>query len=341
MQKLLDMEEKIVLSVRDFASSLNAGGKVVADMSALVNVTNQLPLANLDYWERLIRSEFSSASACSAQSNWKFFSQPQQLLTWLDLISWDGYKREKTLRTLSGSAPNSFFFSMALRRLNDWVPQVRLAAREQLPLIAQETDPKAVADAISIAVVSWSSWGRIEDADKEAFLQIMNREEVAESLKTKLIVSASGPMPFVFSQLGRTNILDDSLYEIARNAIQPALRAKAYRSLFEKRLVWSEGRKWEWTDIRYCQGRQKAVTSERKITVSIPFLDLLRDSSADPSSVVRKVSAEFLIRELESLGHESKVYADKFATDNATSVSERGHFALKQLENMASNNASS
>ena len=332
MQQSQDMEDKVISAVKSFARSINSGGKVVADMSALVDATSQLPLANFDYWERLIRSEFSKAIEVSTQPKWKFWSKPQQFLTWLDLISWDGYKREKTLRTILGAAPNTFFFSLALRRLNDWVPQVREAAREKLPEIAKESDPKNVVEALCIALSNWNSWGRIEEADKQVLLLIISTEEIAKTLKSKLILSTSGPMPSLFAQLGRTSILDDCLAEIAECAIQPSVRAKAYRSLFERRIVWIEGRKWEWTDIRYCEGRLKAIVSERKLNIQTSLLDLLKKSSVDRSSIVRRVSAEFLIRDIEKLGNKSKVFAEQFASDKSNPVSERGRFALKKLK---------
>ncbi len=332
MQQSQIMEDKVLSAVRKFVCSISSGSRVVADMSALVDATSQLPLSSFDYWERLIRSEFSRALENSTQSKWKFWSKPHELLTWLDLISWDGYRREKTLRTLSGAAPNTFFFSLAIRRLNDWVPQVREAAREKLPEIAKETDPEYVVEALCIALSNWNSWGRIEEADKKVLLQIICRDEIAELLKSKLISSTSGPMPSLFSQLGRTPILDGYLLEISDRAIQPTVRAKAYRSLFEGRIVWIEGRTWEWTDIRYCKGRLKAVVSERKLDVQTPFLDLLKRSAVDRSSVVRRVSAEFLIRELETLGDSSKDFAEKFASDKSNPVSERGRFALKKLD---------
>ena len=55
MQESWIMEDKIVSAVKDFANSINSGGKVVADMSSLIDVTSQLPLSSFDYWERLIR----------------------------------------------------------------------------------------------------------------------------------------------------------------------------------------------------------------------------------------------------------------------------------------------
>jgi len=266
------MEEKIILAVKDFANSINSGSKVVADMSPLIDVTSELPLSSFDYWERLIRSEFSLALRESTPPKWKVWSKPNELLTWLDLISWDGYKREKTLRTLSGAAPNTFFFSLAVRRLNDWVPQVREAAREKLPEIAKATNPEYVVEALCIVLSNWNSWGRIEEADKQVLLQIICEEEIAESLRSKLISSTSGPMPSLFSQLGRTAILDDKIEDIASLAVQPSVRAKAYRSLFESRISWIEGRKWEWTDIRYCEGKLKPIVSERKLNVRTSLL---------------------------------------------------------------------
>ncbi len=326
------MEDKVKSAVKDFARSINSGSKVVADMSSLVEATSQLPLSNLDYWERLIRDEFSRFSNNSSKLDWIFRSKSRELLTWLDLTSWDGYKREKTLRALSGAAPNAFFFLIAIRRLNDWVPQIREAAREKLPEIAIATDPAHVVEALCITLSNWNSWGRIEEADKNVLLQIISRNEIAEALKSKLITATAGPMTSLFSQLGRTSILDNYIEEISARAIQPSLRAKAFRCLFEGRIVWIEGRKWEWTDIRYNEGRYKAVVSERKIDVKPLFLKLLKHSSEDRSSIVRRVSAEFLIRELENMGDESKAYAQKFASDESNPVSERGRFALRKLE---------
>ena len=331
-------EDNVISAVRDFACSINSGSKVVADMSALVEVTSALPLSSFDYWERLIRTEFSQALRVAAPARWNLWSKPIELRTWLDLISWDGYKREKTLRALSGAAPNTFFFSLVVRRLNDWVPQVREAAREKLPEIAKATNPEFVVEALCIALSNWNSWGRIEKAEKKVLLQIICLEQVTYLLRSRLITSTSGPMPSLFSQLGRTPILDDKLKEIACLAVQPSVRAKAFRSLFEGRIAWMEGRKWEWTDVRYCQGMLKPVICHRKVNVQTPLLELLLMSAADRSSAVRRVSAEILIRELENLGVVATELAEKFAADTSVAVSERGRFALKKLEEIRHNN---
>jgi hypothetical protein len=43
------MEDKVISAVKEFANSINSGSKVVADMSALVDATSELPLASFDY----------------------------------------------------------------------------------------------------------------------------------------------------------------------------------------------------------------------------------------------------------------------------------------------------
>lgn len=329
--QLQDLEGKVVSATKDFAYSINSSKKLVADMSSLVAETSKLPLVNLDYWERLIREEFSKALENTTQPKWKIWFKPSQQLTWLDLISWDGYRREKTLRAISGAAPNAFFLSLAIRRLNDWVPQVREAARDTLPLIVKKTPPEYVVNSLSLTLANWHSWGRIEEVDKQVLLEIITRQEVAEAFRAKLISTSSGPMPSLFSQLGRTSILDEFLDEIAELSIQPTVRAKAYRSQFEGRMFWVEGRKWVWTDIRYCEGKYKAIVSERKLSASTSPLDLINKSAKDRSPIVRRVAAEFLIQNLDELGDQAKSLADYFASDKSESVSDRGRFALKKL----------
>lgn len=331
MQKQ-DLEEKVISATKDFAATINLSGKLLADMSPLIEITSTVPLANLDYWERLVREEFSKAIKNTAQPKWIISAKPSQQLTWLDLISWDGYRREKTLRAISGAAPNAFFLSLAIRRLNDWVPQVREAARDKLPLIAKETAPEHVVNSLCFTLAHWHSWGRIEEVDKKVLLEIISRREVAEVFRAKLISSSSGPMPSLFSQLGRTSILDEFLDEIAELSIQPVVRAKAYRSQLEGRMAWVDGRKWVWTDIRYCEGKYQAIVSERKLSVSTSPLALIKKSAKDRSPIVRRVAAEFLIRNLDELGTQAKSFAEYFASDKSGSVSERGRFALKQLE---------
>ena len=327
-----DLESQVKSATQRFARSVNTRKDVSLDISELVEATRKIPLTNLDYWERLIRSEFCNTISISKPSKFKFWAKPSRILTWVDLISWDGQKRERALRTLSGAAPNSFFFTLAIRRLNDWVPQVRQAARESLPAIANSSDPTLIVDALCFTLSNWHSWGRIEQEDKDALLQIIANDKLSVPLRDKIVSSSSGPMTTLFSQLGRTPVLDDYFSEIAIRAVQPSVRAKAFRSQFDKRVVWNEGYRWEWVDKAYGVGKLAPINGVRKIAVDNSFSELLTTSAADSSSIVRRVAAEMLIRNLEHLDPALNQFAHLFAADKSLAVSERGKFALKKLK---------
>jgi len=327
-----DLEQQVVAAVKDFARAINSGSKGVAEMSALVQVTSEPPLSNLEGWERVIRVAFSSVRKPSPWLKWAIWSKPSQPLTWLDLISGDGYRREKALRTLSGAAPNRFFLALAMRRLNDWVPQVRVAARERLPHLIKRSNPIQVVDLLCVILPHWHSWGRIEQQDKLGLLESICHQQMAGAIKSKLISSTSGPMLSLLAQVGRTAVLDEYLSEIAEKAVQPWVRAKAYRSQFEGRMVWVEMHQWQWTDPRYCGGGLRPTVAERTLAITFPFLATLKQASADRSPIVRRVAAEFLIREWKTLGEASLPLAKHFASDPSPSVAERGRFVLKKLE---------
>ncbi|BFM04363.1 hypothetical protein Psyaliredsea_30100 [Psychrobacter alimentarius] len=115
--------------------------------------------------------------------------------------------------------------------------------------------------------------GKIEEADKQIFLDMIATKEIALLLKSHLMSSTSGPVPSLLSQIGRTDILDNYLNEIASNAVQPYVRAKAYRSLFESRMTWVKSREWQWIDKYYGEQKLVPIIAERKIDVQTPFLN--------------------------------------------------------------------
>ncbi|QIJ86939.1 hypothetical protein G3U99_22085 [Vibrio coralliilyticus OCN008] len=75
----------------------------------------------------------------------------------------------------------------------------------------------------------------------------------------------------------------------------------------------------------------KLIIAERTLSHGAPLLPTLLTASNDRSSFVRRVAAEILIKELDNLGSDSSILAEKFAIDRAAAVAERGKFALKKL----------
>lgn len=327
-----ELEKRFISAVRLTIQSNCTGNNVTPNISPILEVTSEIPLKNLDHWENLIRNELHYSSTRSIFSKWNPWHKQSHFITWLDLSSGDGYMREKAMHTLTGGAPNSFFFSIALRRLNDWVPQVRQAAKEKISNISKYTKPKDVVEALFTILPHWESWGRMQSDNKEILLRIIDNDQIINELKNKIIHAPSGPVAAILSQAGRINVLDSALCDISENAIQPFVRAKAYRCRFERKMVWSDGKKWKWTDIKYCKGHYVPIISARELSgEKTPIISLLNMAAIDKSSIVRRVAAEMLIKHIKSLGKDAKRLAKLFSNDTSPPVIERGQFALSKL----------
>ena len=335
------IEEELRIGIRAFAASSTLANERIALMAELVRLTSLLPPSNMARWEHVIRRELSFVKHTLVTPKktkwWSLFSPSEKsvertrILSWIDLLDADGYTRERTLRTLRAAAPNGFFFALAARRLNDWVAQVRSAARETVPEIARATNPKHVADAICALLPTWSSWGRMDEPDSQTILDLIAIKGVALELIDRVISSPMGPMPQVFAQILRMSTLDEHLTEIAMRAVQPAVRAKAYRVLLLREATWIEGSRWRWTDVRYCEGRVEKIHGARPLRIAPVLLDVLNAAASDRSSIVRCVASEALVREMNTPGIPALALARRFAEDNSSPVAERGNFVLKRL----------
>jgi hypothetical protein len=97
-------------------------------------------------------------------------------------------------------------------------------------------------------------------------------------------------------------------------------------------MVWFEGRKWVWTDIRWCEGRYEPVLGERAIQVDQSFLETLRKAARDSSPIVRRVAGNVLMAKLDTIGTDALPIAEMLSQDSYPSVMERGKFALIRLK---------
>lgn len=304
-------------------------------MASLAAETSQLSLNSLDLWERRLRIELWDFKQRNAARRWAIWKKPTAPVSWLDLCNGDGFKREEALCSLAHGAPNGFFFALALRRLNDWVPQVRTAARMHLPRMAERSDPEHVAEALWHALPHWMSWGRMTDADRQVLTDLVCMKSITLIFKARIQQATTGPVAQILAQAGRTPVFDDWLGDFSSTAIQPAVRAKAFRFLLGGRVTWFVGRKWVWTDIRWCEGRLEPVLGERPLQHPEPFPTILSRAIADRSSLVRRVAAEYLVRRLDSIGEAAVGMAEYLASDTCKNVAERGRFCLAKLSDMA------
>lgn len=331
------LQQEIIESVKKALTFDIQYHRMRPDISKFITATSKLSLKGLDDWERLIRAEMSYSLRQYNQNQSDNGFQQVGSLRWMDIFSADGFRRERALRTLSGGAPNSFLSALVVRKLNDWVPQVRAAARDALPLVAEKSDPEFIVDALFKILPYWDSWGRMGDIEKEALMKVILMDKVTNALKKRLLTSSSGPVATIFVQAGRTAALDKFLPEISEKSVQPSLRAKAYRCQFENKFVWAEGMTWQWIDKVYGIRRRIPALKERVIPSTRSFIDNLRMATTDRSPMVRRIAGEMLIKELGSIGDEAFELANILAADISQSVAERGRYALADLKSKSDN----
>ncbi len=333
MSTVLDEQPALAAAIRELLSVGMAAGDAARLTTRVAAATKAIPLHGMDLWERAIRAELWAAERAANEASWKFWVRPRRFASWLDLCNADGRRREAALRVATGGAPTAFVLAIAFRRLNDWVPQVRAAARDTLPEVALNSEPQDVANALWSLLAHWTTWGRMEAGDREAVAAIASNERVSLALKSKIMDATAGPAATVLAQYARSASLDSCLKEFAQGAVQPAVRARAFRWLFLGHVTWVAGYKWKWTDLAYCKGKLEPIVETRVIPTKQPFLPTLHSAMADRSPFVRRIAAEFLIRELHLLGENALPLAQRIAADVSPSVAERGNFALKQLKN--------
>jgi hypothetical protein len=214
-------QSAVLEAVRSLLKAGSSVHKVTEAMAQIEDQTSRVPLRNLDWWEREIRRELWSSERHAVPRSWSASFRSKDEPSWLDLCSGDGRQRERALRSIKTPAPNAFFFALALRRLNDWVPQVRKAAQARIESLAQSTAPNCVADALCHELTHWGSWGRIEVADREVIVRLTELPAVAQALKLRILFGVTGPLAKLLSEVGRAPGLDPWLYEIASEAVQP------------------------------------------------------------------------------------------------------------------------
>ena len=248
-------------------------------------------------------------------------------LAWLFLFHPNGYVRLAALHRID-TAPSSPFFLAALAcRLNDWVPQVREAARlcaeRELPLV----DARVAATAAPYLLgrrIAWSRWTDEQDTLDKVFA----RKDVLEVLATQLRAETTGPLAACLHHALRFSDIDKYLIELARHARQPSVRALAYRCLISGKADWIVGSEWMWIDKVYFLRRRVPKLGTRSIERDAPVADLVREAARDKSAIVRKVAADALIAKQCRLPDQEGFVA-QLAKDKSAAVRSRADFLLR------------
>jgi hypothetical protein len=195
------------------------------------------------------------------------------------VFNFSGYVREDALRRFSGGLRSPFFFGAIAHRLNDWVPEVRRAARSCAERTFPVTRPEIVADAAIDLLDRSRSWQRWSDeaAPLDAALA---RPDVLNCLVQRVRDRRTGPLASVLRTLLRGSDLDRYLAELAADAVQPSVRAVAVRAQIEGQATWPVGYRKQWISKPEGKYRSIVVHEERALSTEPSREDFVRLAAA-------------------------------------------------------------
>jgi hypothetical protein len=112
------------------------------------------------------------------------------------------------------------------------------------------------------------------------------------------------------------------------SAVQPSVRAAAYRCLIPGKAVWPVGFEWSWINKVYGLRRRTPKLETRTIQTDRPATDFIEAGIRDKSAFVRKVVADAMIAVRAQIPNEEKLVAH-LATDRSSLVRSRAEFLMR------------
>ena len=277
-------------------------------------------------WTRLkkvLRLEWPSHDVPSEQKLLKTNND----FAWLFLFHPSGHLREAALDCINSPPTSPFFFSALAWRLNDWVRPVRQAAERCADRVLHRTAPDVAASAALYLLDRHLVWGRWSNESK-ALDRTFEREDVMAGLAAQLARHSTGPLANCLRHALRYPAIDEHLPRIASTAIQPSVRAAAYRCLISGKATWTAGFEWAWIDKVYGLRRRVPKLETREIQRTGSVAEVIKEAIRDKSNVVRIVAADGLIAARSQLLGAAELIA-KLANDQSPAVRARADFMLR------------
>lgn len=246
---------------------------------------------------------------------------------WLFLFHPSGYVREAALDTVNDPPTSPFFFTALAWRLNDWVAPVRQAAKHCFKRISGEIAATVTADAALYLLERRFIWGRWRDEANILDL-VFTRDDVLAALATHLQGKPTGPLATCLRHALRYPGIDQHLPRLAAVAVQPSVRAAAYRCLISGTAIWPVGFEWIWIDKVYGLRRRAPMLETRTIQRDRPAADFVEAGIRDKSPFVRKVVADAMIAVRAQIPNEEKLVAH-LAADRSSRVRSRADFLMR------------
>jgi hypothetical protein len=305
--------------------------RVLADFSALppnliVRASREIATtANLSWWKP--RKRFSLMRPLRKRLSNRDLLRKNPDYAWLLLFHSDGYVREIALDAIARPPDSPFLFAALAWRLNDWVEPVRQAAKRcagrVLPLVRTDIAVSGALYLLDRRLV----WGRWRD-EVETLDGFFARADVIAALAEQCRDRRTGPVATCLRHALRYPNIDGHLADLAANAMQPAVRAVAYRCLMTGKARWPADYEWEWIDKVYGLRRRVLRMESRDIEISPPIAETIRQAMQDRSVIVRVLAADSLTDARAHMANADNLIAE-LAKDRSYAVRWRADYMLR------------
>lgn len=243
----------------------------------------------------------------------------------------DGRLREAALKCLDELPDGPFAFAALTYRLNDWVEQVRDAARGCAKRLFPHISANTIAEASFFLFTQTHLWGRWGPRDRQILEAVVYRRDVMQVFGDLLMRRRSGRIGTILRLALSKPGLDDALPRLAHEAALPHVRAIAFETLIFRRAQWQVGHRYEWIDKRYGLRRRLPRLERRPLIHQLDIEELIAEAAQDGSAVVRKVAARGLIDLRQELSPEMIQVGELLSTDKSMTVRSRAEFYLTNL----------
>lgn len=341
---ILSIEVQRLIS--EVADRARAGVSLGSDLEAVITALSLLPAGAREQVEAEVRlcgrlSPYYSVPVIRPGQEWLrslVSKKPEDAertlsrtprLAHLYVFHGSGYARQAALNAWNGPPDSPLFLAAIAGRLNDWVPEVRTAAKRCAERWFPRASPEGVAGAFEHLIERQDVLGRWSRDESQLVEDMLYRKDVLEIVADQLLLRLSGPAQRTLRYALRRPGLDAALPRLAVDAALPDVRAVALKTLIDQRATWISRFEMQWVDKRYGSARRVPVTAERDVGHDIDIQQLLRSFAGDRATLVRKTVASALIDRLDNALSSDFEIARQLAHDKSPAVASKALYFLE------------
>lgn len=229
------------------------------------------------------------------------------------MTSGSGYVREHAVKA-AACPTNAMALALLVQRLNDWVPQVRLAAEVKLTLLRSKLSPSVVAGAFEY-LLAFSRFERADPGGRALVSDLVATPAVLEIVVHELLADTSDRAVRLTHALLRTPILDVHLPVLSRQARGYGVRLPATKAILDGEHRW----------------RVRTGYESRALTIAADQEATARRALKDRSRRVQSAALYYVTR----LGRDWPDYQDvllQFAGREGKTLGDTARWALNDLD---------